>query len=101
MPTVQIKDEHRIGTEARFTVEPSAYLRKLYESGTPDLGWMKQSGEWGMHAQPSSLGLRLKDVEIGSYGVVPERGGPHLPRRIIESPHEFFDRWFSRRGSMV
>src|SRR5579871_1339951 len=86
MPTVQIKDAHRIGTEARFTVEPSAYLRRLYETGTPDLGWMKQTGEWGMRAKPSTLGLRLKDIEVGSYGVVPERGGAHLsmaPRGCI------------------
>jgi hypothetical protein len=78
MPTVPIKDEHRIGTEARFKVEPSVYLQKLFQSGTPDLSWMKETGEWGMRAKPSSLGLRLKDVEIGSYGVVPERGGAHL-----------------------
>jgi hypothetical protein len=30
-----------------------------------------------MHAQPGNLGLRLKDIEIGSYGVIPERGGEH------------------------
>ena len=77
MATFQIKDEHRIGTEAKIKVEPSVYLRKLYESGTPDLGWMKQTGEWGVKAKPGNLGLRLKDIEIGSYGVVPERGGEH------------------------
>ncbi len=78
MATVAIKDEERIGTEARFKVEPSAYLKKLFETGTPDLGWMKETGEWGVRAKPSALGLRLKDIEIGSYGVVPERGGAHL-----------------------
>jgi len=78
MSTVPIKDEHRVGTEARFKVEPSAYLQKLFQSGTPDLSWMKETGEWGMRAKPSALGLRLKDVEVGSYGVVPERGGAHL-----------------------
>jgi len=31
---------------------------------------MKETGEWGMRAKPSGLGLRLKDVEVGSYGVV-------------------------------
>ena len=78
MSTVPIKDEHRVGTEARFKVEPSAYLQKLHQTGTPDLSWMKETGEWGMRAKPSGLGLRLKDVEVGSYGVVPERGGAHL-----------------------
>jgi hypothetical protein len=78
MSTVPIKDEHRVGTEARFKVEPSAYLQKLHQTGTPDLSWMKETGEWGTRAKPSGLGLRLKDVEVGSYGVVPERGGAHL-----------------------
>jgi hypothetical protein len=31
--------------------------------------------EWGMRAQRGNLGLRLKDIEIGSYGVVPDHGG--------------------------
>jgi hypothetical protein len=77
MPTVQIKDEERIGSEATVKLEPSVYLQKLYETGTPDLGWMNQHGEWGMRAKPGNLGLRLKDIEIGSYGVVPERGSEH------------------------
>jgi hypothetical protein len=77
MPTVQIKDEERIGTEAKLRLEPSAYLRKLFETGTPDLGWMDRHGEWGVHARPGNLGLRLKDIQIGSYGVVPEQGGAH------------------------
>jgi hypothetical protein len=74
---VQIKDEDRVGSEARVKIEPSVYLKKLYETGTPDLAWMNNHGEWGMRAQPGNLGLRLKDIEIGSYGVVPERGGDH------------------------
>lgn len=77
MPTVQIKDEARIGTEARIKLEPSAYLKKLFQTGTPDLGWMNQHGEWGVNAKPGNLGLRLKDIEIGSYGVVPDHGGEH------------------------
>jgi hypothetical protein len=77
MPTVQIKDEERIGTEARLRLEPSTYLRKLFETGTPDLGWMHRHGEWGMQARPGNLGLRLKDIQIGSYGVVPDHGGAH------------------------
>jgi hypothetical protein len=77
MATVQIKDEHRIGTEAKLKLEPSVYLQKLFQTGTPDLGWMNQHGEWGVHAKPGNLGLRLKDIEIGSYGVVPDHGGAH------------------------
>ena len=77
MPTVQIKDEARIGSEARIKLQPSVYLEKLFQTGTPDLGWMSQHGEWGMRAKPGNLGLRLKDIEIGSYGVIPDRGGEH------------------------
>ena len=36
MATVQIKDEDKVGSEARFKFEPSAYLQKLYATGTPD-----------------------------------------------------------------
>ncbi len=77
MGTVHIKDEARIGSEARLKLEPSGYLQKLYKSGTPDLGWMNNMGEWGTRAKPGNLGLRLKDIEIGSYGVVPEHGSEH------------------------
>jgi|SRR5579863_1816004 len=77
MPTVQIKDEDQVGSQARFRYEPSPYLQKLYQTGTPDLGWMNQHGEWGIRAQPGNLGLRLKDIQIGSYGVIPAHGGDH------------------------
>ncbi len=77
MATVQIKDEDKVGSEARFKYEPSVYLQKLFETGTPDLGWMNRHGEWGVRAKPGNLGLRLKDIEIGSYGIVPEHGASH------------------------
>src|SRR5258708_9127703 len=90
MGSVHIKDEERVGSQAKYKLEPSVYLQKLYESGTPDLGWMNQMGEWGVRAKPGNLGLRLKDIEIGSYGVVPEHGGEHpsmAPRgaKIVEA----------------
>ncbi len=74
--------------EAKYKLEPSVYLQKLYESGTPDLGWMNQMGEWGVRAKPGNLGLRLKDIEIGSYGIIPEHGGAHrsmAPRGAVIS----------------
>jgi len=77
MGSVHIKDEERIGSEARIKLEPSGYLQKLYKSGTPDLAWMNNMGEWGVRAKPGNLGLRLKDIEIGSYGVVPDKGSEH------------------------
>jgi hypothetical protein len=77
MATVAIKGEERMGTEARIRFRPSAYLEKLFTTGTPDLGWMSRHGEWGVRAKPGSLGLRLRDIEIGTYGVVPDKGGAH------------------------
>ncbi len=77
MPTVQIKDEARIGSQAKVKLQPSVYLEKLFKTGTPDFGWMNEHGEWGMRAKPGNLGLRLKDIEIGSYGVVPIHGSEH------------------------
>ena len=65
MGAVHIKNEELVGSEATIRLEPSVYLQKLYKSGTPDLGWMDQMGEWGVRAKPGNLGLRLKDIEIG------------------------------------
>src|SRR5260370_26819351 len=87
MGAVHIKDEE-VGSQAKYKLEPSVYLQKLYESGTPDLGWMNQMGEWGVRAKPGNLGLRLKDIEIGSYGIIPEHGGAHCsmaPRGAVIS----------------
>lgn len=42
------------------------------EDYEPDLSWMDKRGEWGMKAQPSKRGLTLEDIQIGSYGEVPE-----------------------------
>ena len=70
MATIRIKDEALVGSEARVQLKPSAYLQKLYQTGTPDLGWMGETGQWGMRAEPGNLGLRLADIQIGSYGEV-------------------------------
>ncbi len=48
--------------------------------GEFDLGWLKEtSSEWGMRAVPSKTGLTMRDIAIGSYGVVPD----HAPRRTM------------------
>src|SRR6202050_2129669 len=77
MGSVHIKDEERIGSEAKVRLTPSGYLQKLYQSGTPDLAWMNNMGEWGVRAKPGNLGLRLQDIAIGTYGVVPDHGSDH------------------------
>jgi hypothetical protein len=46
--------------------------------GNFDLQWMEANPEgWGHRAQPGPIGLRLKDVETGHYGRVPEYGSEH------------------------
>jgi hypothetical protein len=37
-----------------------------------DTSWMKQMGEWGVRAEAGKRGLTLADIQIGSYGEVPE-----------------------------
>jgi hypothetical protein len=47
------------------------YREKL-RNGEYDLGWMHPNSEWGVKATPSKRGLTLTDINIGSYGVIPE-----------------------------
>jgi len=77
MGSVHIKDEERIGSEAKLKLQPSVYLQKLYQTGTPDLAWMDNMGEWGVRARPGNLGLRLRDIQIGTYGEIPDHGSDH------------------------
>ena len=53
-----------------------------------DLSWMEQTGEWDSHAEASKYGLTLADIQLGTYGDVPEQsqnltGRPRgsLPRK--------------------
>ena len=32
---------------------------------------------WGTRAKPSALGLTLADINVGKYGMIPERGDVH------------------------
>jgi hypothetical protein len=48
--------------------------------GEFDLGWLRDTdSEWGMRAVPSKTGLTMRDISIGSYGVIPE----HAPLRTM------------------
>ena len=48
--------------------------------GEFDLGWLRNShSEWGVKATPSKTGLTMRDISIGSYGVIPE----YAPRRTM------------------
>ncbi|MDA8147771.1 MAG: ferritin-like domain-containing protein [Actinomycetota bacterium] len=45
-----------------------------------DLGWLRESSAaWGMRAEPSRVGLTLRDIARGPYGDVPD----HPPRRTM------------------
>ena len=37
-----------------------------------DTSWMEKMGEWGVNATPGKRGLTLADIQIGSYGELPE-----------------------------
>ncbi len=54
-----------------------AYREKL-RNGEYDLGWMQPNSEWGVKATPSKRGLTLTDINIGSYGVIPEDASASL-----------------------
>ncbi|MHB1519033.1 MAG: ferritin family protein [Acidimicrobiales bacterium] len=55
------------------------YIERARE-GKFDLGWLRDShAEWGIRAQPSRVGLTLRDIAIGSYGEVPD----HPPKRTM------------------
>ncbi len=55
------------------------YLERA-QRGEFDLGWLRSTNsEWGVRATPSKTGLTLRDISIGSYGLIPE----HAPRRSM------------------
>src|SRR5262245_47839126 len=37
-----------------------------------DTSWMQKMGEWGTRAEPGKRGLTLAELQVGSYGEVPE-----------------------------
>src|SRR5262249_54873152 len=47
-------------------------------SGKFDLGWMHANPDgWGTRATPSAMGLTIADINVGKYGIIPERGAAH------------------------
>ncbi|HXF51740.1 MAG TPA: ferritin-like domain-containing protein [Dehalococcoidia bacterium] len=49
-----------------------AMLRTEPEAPELDLSWLDPGTEWGIRARPSRRGLTLDDINIGSYGDIPE-----------------------------
>jgi hypothetical protein len=37
-----------------------------------DLSWLEKMGEWGVRAEPSRDGISLADIQVGTYGEVPD-----------------------------
>ena len=72
---------------------------------TGPLGWMNDTLEWGIRATPGKRGMTMRDLNIGSYGVVPEsssdmsrrpRGAfpiPGVPRTDLYSLSAKVDLW--------
>jgi len=73
-----------------MSARTEAYHEKL-RKGEYDLSWMQINSEWGVRAQPSKRGLTLNDINIGSYGIIPEDASDRLsfaPRGADFDPAE-------------
>ena len=60
------------GRRAMADYERTQAYREKLRNGEFDLGWMQAESEWGVKATPSKRGLTLNDINVGSYGVIPE-----------------------------
>ncbi len=72
--------------------------REMLRNGEYDLSWMEVDSEWGVRAQPSKRGLTLNDINVGSYGVIPEDASESLsyaPRGADFDPSELPDIGYS------
>ncbi len=56
-----------------------------------DTSWMQHMGEWGMKAEPGKRGLTLTEIQIGSYGDIPEisKNMSGRPRGAGERPDAY------------
>jgi hypothetical protein len=53
--------------------KPDGPQDRIAPRRAPRLDWMAiTSTEWGVRARPGERGLRLADINIGSYGEVPD-----------------------------
>lgn len=71
---------------AKYTPDVAAGLDRMRDmaKGNFDLGWMESNPDgWGHRVEASPSGLGMADIEVGHYGVIPERGsaiGTMAPR---------------------
>lgn len=76
-----------------YSQRAQEYREKL-RNGEYDLGWMHAKSEWGVRATPSKRGLTLSDINVGSYGMIPEDASDSLsfaPRGADFEPVELPD----------
>lgn len=67
------------------TLQPGAAKpRKMHDF---DLSWMDCGTEWGIRATPGKRGLTIDDINLGSYGEVPERSDARTMRPRGASPN--------------
>lgn len=78
--------------------ERTAAYREMLRNGEYDLSWMEVDSEWGVKAQPSKRGLTLNDINVSSYGVIPEDASEsrsYAPRGADFDPSELPDIGYS------
>ena len=80
-------------------------LSETKTTETKTMDWMNDSPEWGTRARPGKRGLTLDDINIGSYGQVPDqseemtrmprgaRNVPGLPRLELYLLSKKVDLW--------
>jgi hypothetical protein len=56
-----------------------------------DTSWMQHMGEWGMRAEPGKRGLTLAEIQLGSYGDIPDisKNMTGRPRGAGERPDAY------------
>ena len=101
-------EERQPDTAATPASAEDAYFVDPPPAPAPDtspLGWMNDTLEWGIRAAPGKHGLTMRDLNLGSYGRIPEysadmsrrpRGAfpiPGVPRTDVYSLSSKVDIW--------
>ncbi|OUX42913.1 MAG: hypothetical protein CBE21_03390, partial [Proteobacteria bacterium TMED261] len=56
-----------------------------------DVSWLDNMGEWGIKAEPSNRGMTLADIQVSSYGELPEvsENQTGRPRGAVARPEAY------------
>ena len=97
-----LNDEEKTG---QIEEQPDGEQESTAPAGPQPLDWMNDTLEWGIKAQPGKHGMTMRDLNIGSYGEIPEystdmsrrpRGAfpiPGVPRTDLYSLSQKVDLW--------